>query len=85
VSSMWMSNVLIVVNRNNADRNGLLDIAAAVADTGTSVLNVDEESFIIEAAAPSEVVGIIQAMEGVSYVRCVFSYLCGDPTPARAA
>ena len=49
------------------------------------MLNVDEETFIIEAAAPSEVVAIIQAMEGVSYVRCVFSYLCDDPAPARAA
>jgi acetolactate synthase small subunit len=81
---MWFSNVLIVVNRNNADRNGLLDIAAAVADTGTSVVNVDEDRFIIEAAAPSEVIPTIQAMEGVTYVRCVFSYLI-DPTPAKAA
>jgi len=81
---MWISNVLIVVNRNNADRNGLLDIAAAVADTGTSVLNVDENCFVIEAAAPSAAVPIIQAMEGVTYVRCVFSYLI-DPAPAKAA
>jgi hypothetical protein len=80
---MWISNVLIVVNRNNADRNGLLDIAAAVADTGTDVVNVDEDCFVIEAAAPSAVVPIIQAMEGVTYVRCVFSYLI-DP-PAKAA
>jgi hypothetical protein len=82
---MWISNVLIVVNRNNADRNGLLDIAAAVADTGTSVVHVDEETFVIEAAAPSSVVPTIQAMEGVSYVRCVFSYLCDDPEPLKAA
>jgi hypothetical protein len=81
---MWISNVLIVVNRNNADRNGLLDIAAAVMDTGTSVVHVDEDRFVIEAAAPSEVVPTIQAMEGVSYVRCVFSYLC-DPDRAKAA
>jgi hypothetical protein len=82
---MWISDVLIVVNRDNADRNGLLDIAAAVADTGTSVVHVDEENFVIEAVAPSDVVAIIQAMEGVSYVRCVFSYLCEHPEPARAA
>jgi hypothetical protein len=82
---MWISNVLIVVNRNNADRNGLLDIAAAVADTGTSVVHVDEENFVIEAAAPTGVVPTIQAMEGVSYVRCVFSYLCDDTEPLKAA
>ena len=80
---MWFSNVLIVVNRNNADRNGLLDITAAVMDTGTSVVHVDEDRFVIEAAVPSAVVPTIQAMEGVSYVRCVFSYLC-DPS-AKAA
>ena len=82
---MWISNVLIVVNRNNADRNGLLDIAAAVSDTGTTVVNVDEDRFVIEAAAPSAVVPIIMAMEGVTYVRSVFSYLIDDPTPAKAA
>jgi hypothetical protein len=82
---MWISNVLIVVNRNNADRNGLLDIAAAVSDTGTTVVNVDEDRFVIEAAAPSAVVPIIMAMEGVTYVRSVFSYLTDDPTPAKAA
>ncbi len=82
---MWISNVLIVVNRNNADRNGLLDIAAAVSDTGTSVIHVDEDHFVIEAAAPSAVVPIIMAMEGVTYVRSVFSYLTDDPTPAKAA
>lgn len=82
---MWFSNVLIVVNRNNADRNGLLDIAAAVMDTGTSVVNVDEDRFVIEAAAPSAVIPTIQAMEGVTYVRCVFSYLIDEPAPAKAA
>jgi len=73
---MWFSNILILVDRNNADRNGLLDIAAAVTDTGTNVINVDEDHYAIEAAAPAEAVATIAAMEGVSYVRCVFSYLC---------
>jgi hypothetical protein len=82
---MWMSNILILVNRNNADRNGLHDIAAAVADTGTDIINIDEERFAIEAAAPAGVVPIIHAMEGVSYVRCVFSYMSDRPEPARAA
>jgi hypothetical protein len=82
---MWISNVLIVVNRNNADLNGLQDIAAAVADTGTTVINVDEDCFVIEAAAPSAVVPIIMAMEGVTYVRSVFHYLVDSPEPAKAA
>jgi hypothetical protein len=82
---MWMSDILIVVNQHNVDRNTLLDIAAAVADTGASVVSVDEEAFTIEAAAPADVVGVINAMEGVSYVRCVFSYHCDGPEPVRAA
>jgi hypothetical protein len=40
---------------------------------------------VIEAAAPSAVIPTIQAMEGVTYVRCVFSYLIDEPAPARAA
>jgi hypothetical protein len=78
---MWMSNILIMVDRDNADRNGLHDIAAAVVDTGAQVILVDEERFAIEAAAPAQMVPIINAMEGVSYVRCVFNYLC-ELTPA---
>jgi hypothetical protein len=83
VSFMWMSNILILVNRDNADRNGLLDISAAVADAGANVIHVDEERFAIEAAAPTGAVATISAMEGVSYVRCVFSYVCD--VPSRAA
>jgi hypothetical protein len=74
-----MSNVLIMVNRNNADRNELGDIAAAVTDTGASVIAVDENLFAIEATAPAEAVPVIGAMEGVAYVRCVFNYMCGEP------
>ena len=82
---MWISDILIVINQHNSDRNTLLDIAAAVADTGASVVCVDEEAFTIEATAPADVVGVINAMEGVSYVRCVFSYHCDGPEPVQAA
>lgn len=82
---MWMSDVLILVNQQNVDRNSLRDIAAAVADTGANVVSVDEQAFTIEAAAPSSVLAVIAAMEGVTYVRCIFSYLCDEPEPARAA
>lgn len=84
MSHMWMCDVLIMVNRNNADRNGLHDIAAAVADTGTRIIDVDEANFAIEATAPATTLPIISAMEGVSYVRCVFTYLC-EPDPLQAA
>jgi hypothetical protein len=79
---MWMSNVLILVNRNNPDRNSLEDIAAAVEDAGASVVAVDEERSAIEAAAPAGAVPVINAMEGVTYVRCVFNY---TREPARLA
>jgi hypothetical protein len=71
---MWMSNILIVVDKNNVDRNDLRDIVAAVRHTGANVINVDEDRFVIEATAPAGVVPTIGAMEGVSYVRNVFSY-----------
>ena len=82
---MWMSDILILVNRKNADRNSLMDIAAAVADTGATVVNIDEELFTIEAAAPAAAVAVIHAMEGVTYVRCIFNYYCDEPAPAHAA
>jgi hypothetical protein len=81
---MWMSNVLIMVNRDNPDRNELNDIAAAVADTGANVIAVDPELFAIEAAAPAEAVGVIGAMVGVAYVRCVFSYMCAEQPKVAA-
>jgi hypothetical protein len=81
---MWMSNVLIVVNRNNPDQNGLLDIAAGVAETGACVIDVDEDRFVIEATVPAHELPIIAAMDGVAYVRSVFSYLCDPSSPAAA-
>lgn len=76
---MWMSNVLVVVDRNNADRNGVADIAAALSEAGAAVLGVDERRWLIEATLPSHEVPTVAAMEGVSYVRSVFTYLCGEP------
>jgi hypothetical protein len=75
---MWMSECIIVVDRNNPDRNKVADIASAVSDLG-SVLNVSEDQYVIEAAVPAHEVPTVSAMTGVSYVRCVFSYYCGAP------
>jgi hypothetical protein len=84
--SMWMSNLLILVNRNNADRNSLIDLTSAVRETGATVLDVDESNHLIEAAAPLHAVATITAMEGVCYVRSVFNYYkpSDEPLPAAA-
>jgi hypothetical protein len=82
--SMWMSNVLIVIDRNNPDRNSLTDLAAAVKETGADVINLDEEQLVIEADMPTHEVVVVAAMDGVAYVRNVFSYF-KDQTPQEAA
>jgi len=81
-----MSNILIVVDRNNPDHNALGDIAAAVCDAGASVVSVDEASHVIEACVPTDQLSVIKSMEGVSYVRSVFTYLREDSAaPLEAA
>ena len=82
---MWMSNVYIVVNQNNSDRNSLCDLCDAVTHTGATVVAVDEHNHVIEAATPSQEVPIIAAMEGVSYVRCSFSYVINFTQPRLVA
>jgi hypothetical protein len=79
-----MSNLLIVVDRNNADRNCIADLAAAVLETGAHCVNVDEANGVIEAAVPAHEVPTVVAMDGVSYVRNVFIYLCSE-VPNKAA
>jgi hypothetical protein len=79
--SMWMSNVLIVIDRNNPDRNGLADLAAAVAETGACIINIDEDNLVIEADLPTHEVVVVSAMDGVAYVRSVFSYFKAPPSP----
>src|SRR5260221_12542098 len=85
VIGMWMSNLYIVIDRENVDRNTLHDIAAAIAHGGATVFGIDEENFVIEAAMPSSELPIVRAMEGVCYVRCAFNYFRTVPAPARAA
>jgi len=80
---MWMSNCLVVVNRLNCDANSLSEIASALREFAT-VVAVDEKEHVIECAMPSHEQTTATAIEGVSYVRCVFSYFC-DSQPAKAA
>ena len=82
--SMWMSNILIVVDRNNPDRNSITDLAAAVKETGAEVIDVDEHNLVIEADIATHEVVTVAAMDGVAYVRSVFSYF-KDQTPKEAA
>jgi hypothetical protein len=81
---MWMSNIYIVVNQNNCDKNSLFDLLAAISETGAAIVSVDEHHHLIEASAPAEEVSTIAAMEGVSYVRCLFNYIANQ-TPRQAA
>jgi hypothetical protein len=73
---MWMSNVMVVIDPCNADRNCVADLAAAVMETGAECISVDEANGVIEAAVPAHEVPTIVAMVGVSYVRSVFTYFC---------
>jgi len=88
---MWMSNVLIVVDKNNPDHNSLADLADAVKEAGAENVSLDQESQLIEADMPTHEVVVVAAMDGISYVRNVFSYFKGDsPTddteePSEAA
>ena len=79
-----MSTILIVVDRNNVDRNIIADLAAAVTETGATVVNVDEHNLVIEADLPTHEVVTVAAMDGVAYVRNVFSYF-KDQTPQDEA
>lgn len=81
---MWMSNIYIMVNRNNSDHNSLCDLCAAVSEAGATVVGVDEAQHVIEATSPAQEVPTIAAMEGVSYVRCSFSYI-KTPSPRQVA
>jgi hypothetical protein len=88
---MWMSNVLIVVDRNNPDHNSLADLAEAVKLAGAENVSLDQDSQLIECDMPTHEVVVVAAMDGISYVRSVFSYFKGDsPTdeseePSEAA
>ena len=80
---MWMSECIVVVDRNNADANTVADIAAALKEMG-AVEFVNESQYVIGASVPAHGLPTVHAMDGVCYVRCVFNYFCGQP-PAKAA
>ncbi|HEY3838615.1 MAG TPA: hypothetical protein VGL72_18680 [Bryobacteraceae bacterium] len=81
---MWMSNIYIVINQKNSDKNTLFDLLAAVTETGATIVSVDEQNHLIEATTPAQEVSTIAAMEGVAYVRCLFNYIANQ-SPRQAA
>ena len=73
---MWMSDVQIIVDRNNVDANGLRDIAAAITDAGAVSMEIDEDNHVLTVTVPANAIATIKAMEGVRYVRPVLTYYC---------
>ena len=80
---MWMSNVLIVVDRNNPDHNSIADLAEAVKLAGADNVSIDQDSQLIEADMPTHEVVVAAAMDGISYIRSVFTYFKGDDAPTE--
>ncbi len=81
---MWMSNVFVVINQNNTDRNSLCDLCQAIGETGAAIIAVDDQKHVIEANVPAHEVPTIVAMEGVTCVRSFFNYIKGT-TPRQSA
>ena len=83
---MWMSNILITVDRLSARASGLSDIAAAIGRMDEcAVLNLDEQRNVIEASVPAHELPKVKEIAGVCYVRCVFNYFVNGPKPTKAA
>jgi hypothetical protein len=73
---MWISEVLVVVDPRNPDRNRVCDIADALADAGAAVSEIDDAHCVVTATLPAAAVALVRAMEGVSYVRPFLTYYC---------
>ena len=79
---MLMSNAFVVIDPRNPDKNTLREIAEAVTDAGGTVLDTNSETHVIEVLIPMKEIPIVAAMEGVAYVRQVFTYQKDDFAPA---
>ncbi len=71
---MWMSDILIVVNSKNVDKNGLKEIAGAVGYLGASEVAVDEGSSTLTATIATSHVPTVKHIEGVTYIRPTLSW-----------
>jgi hypothetical protein len=67
------SHIIAVINPNNADKNSVQDIIAAIKDCGGFDI-VDLGSGMIEAVVPSISLCEIHFMDGVGCVRTVMNY-----------
>ena len=79
---MLMSNALVVIDPRNPDRNTLNEIADAVTDAGGTVLETNPDAHVIEVLIPMREIPTVAAMEGVAYVRQVFTYQKDELSPA---
>jgi len=68
------SDILIVADQNNVDKNKLEEIADAVRYGGGNIEEVDTSRCVIEATVDPREIPVIERMEGVSYVRPIFTY-----------
>jgi hypothetical protein len=68
------SDILIVADQNNVDKNKLEEIADAVRYGGGNIESVDTSRCVIEATVDPREIPVIERMEGVSYVRSIFTY-----------
>jgi hypothetical protein len=66
---MWMSEILIVVNSKNADKNALHEIAGAVGYLGGSDVAIDDANTTLTATVPCSQVSTVHHIEGVTYIR----------------
>lgn len=75
---MWFSDVLLVIDPRNADKNSASDIAAALVAAGASSIEIDESGATVSATMPTTDLSLLQHIDGVSYVRPVHSYFAAE-------
>ena len=75
---MWVSEVLLVIDPRNADRNTADDIAAALHSAGAHAIEIDESGQTVSATMPTSDMSLLQHIAGVSYVRPVHSYFASS-------
>lgn len=72
-----VSDILIVIDK--AYDNRLDDIVDRLKAMNMHIESVDQDEAVIEGTVPAENLAAIQKMEGVDYVRIVFTYMAEHP------
>jgi hypothetical protein len=71
---MWISEVLLVIDPRNADKNTATDIAAALSSAGAHDVEVGDGGSTVSVTMPTSELSLLQHIDGVSYVRPVHHY-----------